>query len=282
MFESHCKLHLKCEIGTGLIPKKTNIYIQGIRVGRVSKVTLNEKGYVDVAIKVKRQYSKFLHKDSKAKLKQKNFIVGDWEIDLTVGECDSLGNQRYSVVEEGDTLEVVYQIRLEKMVEEFIQMVDVVKKMIIPLEEIFQSIEDGEGILKYIFGEDTVMTDVHAIVGRANKLITSVNRTLANANGAIDNLSTLGVHGTVTIDTLMVFAKDANRLIDNLDMVVEDVDSLIAGFDNLPEDVDSLMYMLKNDVKEAELLLKAIQNHWLFRRAIKRQIRKEKRESGER
>jgi ABC-type transporter Mla subunit MlaD len=282
IFESQCTLHLKCETGVGLIPKKTIVNIQGMKVGRITSITLNEKGYVDVDLKFKRKYRRFVHKDSKAYLKQKNFIVGDWEIDLTGGEMDSLGNAKYPVVEDDDTLQVKYQIRLEKMVEAVIQMFEVAKKMITPLEKIILSIENGEGVLKYIFGEDTVMTDVHAIVGRANNLISSVNRTLANADGAIDNLSALGVHGIVTVDTLMVFAQEAGRLIDNLDMVVEDVDSLISGFDNLPEDIDSLVIMLKKDVKEADILLKAIKNHWLFRRAVQRQMRKEEKEMGER
>jgi len=126
------------------------------------------------------------------------------------------------------------------------------------------------------------MTDIHTVLGRVNNLFTEINRTLAYANQMIDNLGALGTHGIVTMDTLMIFSRRANRLVENLNYVVADVDSLIAGFDDLPGDVDSLIVMLMKDVREAEILLKAIRNHWLFRRAIKRQIRKEEREMGER
>ncbi len=282
IFESKCTLHLKCESGVGLIPKKTIVTIQGMKVGRLVSISLNEKGYVDAELQFKRKYRKFVHTDSKAYLKQKNFVVGDWEIDLTGGEKDSLGNATHPKVKDGDTLQAKYQIRLEKMVEAFIQMFEVARKMIAPLEKIIVSIENGEGVLKYVFGEDTVMTDVHAIVSRVNNMISSVNSTLSHADGAIDNLSALGVHGMETVDTLMVFAQEANRLVDNLDLVVADVDSLIGGFNDLPADMDSLMILLKKDVKEADILLKAIQNHWLFRRAIRRQMLKEERERGKR
>jgi len=268
MLENWVTLNLQCETGMGL-KKSTMVNILGKNVGHVHSVILNEKGYVDVVIKIKRRYHHFVHKDSKAWLKQKNFVVGDWEIDITMGDGAS------PQVEDGDTLAVQYQIRLEKMVEVFTEIMT-------PLESIFESLAKGEGILKYIFGEDTILTDIHIVLGRVNNLFTEINRTLANANQMIDNLGALGTHGIVTIDTLMVFSQRANRLVENLDYVVADVDSLIAGFDDLPGDVDSLIVMLMKDVREAEILLKAIRNHWLFRRTIKRQMRKEEREMEER
>lgn len=265
MLAKWVELNLKCETGMGL-KKGTEVNIIGKKVGHVHSVTLNKNGYVDVAIRIKDRYKEFVRKDSRAWLKQKHFVVGDWEIDLTMGNKDSS-----DVIENGDTLEVVYQIRLEKMVE-------VVTEMITPLEKIIESLEKGEGLIKYIFGEDTLMSDVHAILGRVNNLFTEVNRTLYNANQMIDHLAAFGSHGTATVDSLMVFSQHADQLIADMGFVVLDLDSLISDFGLLPENVDTVLYLLQEDLREAEILLKGIQNHWFFRRAIRKQRERDERE----
>jgi ABC-type transporter Mla subunit MlaD len=268
ILEHWVELHMKCETGTGL-KKSTNVNILGNAVGHVQTVTLNEKGYVDVTIQVKKRYSHFIHKDSKAYLKQKNFVVGDWEIDLTIG------SQTSQPISDGDTLAVEYQIRLEKMVEVFTQMME-------PFESLIQSLNRGEGILKFIFGEDTLMSDVHVIFGRIHGLFTEINHTLKNANAMIDNLALLGTRGVETVDTLMVFSQQANRLIENVNIVVDDMDTLVNRLGSLPEGVDSLMIMLKDELREADILLKGLQNHWLLKRSIEKRLRLEEKKFDER
>lgn len=266
LLENWVELYIRCETATGL-KKGTDVNILGTKIGHVRTVTLNDNGYVDVELRVKKRFSHFLHKDTKARLKQKNFVVGDWEIDLTIG------NSQLPVIDDGDTLAVEYQIRLEKMVETFTQ-------MIAPLESIFASLAKGEGIIKYIFGEDTLISDVHSIIGRINALFTEVNRTLVNANSMIDTIAEFGARGIETVDSLKVFSNHADQLIGDMGVVVEDIDSLLGDVKTLPVDIDSLILLLRKDVYEAEILLNGIQNHWFFRRTIEKQRALEEKGNG--
>lgn len=263
ILEKRMKLYIRCETASGL-KETTPVNILGKKVGNIHSFSLNEKGHVDVIIQIKERYSHMLHRDSKAKLRQKNFVVGDWEIDLTMGT----GKEG---VKNGDTLEVEYQIRLEELTEWFSQMIERFTKMMKPLESIFESLDRGEGIIKYIFGEDTLGVDVRILLDRVNHVFTRVDKTLVHADRMISNLTKLGDRGIEAVDSLMVLSENVDVLIKDLNVVVSDLDSLVTGFDNLPGDVDRVVDLLEKDLEEAEILLKGIQNHWFFRRTMKKQ-----------
>ncbi len=255
IFEKRIELYIRCETASGL-KKTTPVSILGQRVGTIKSIALNENGYVDVVLKIKSRYHRFIHRDSRAQLRQKNFVVGDWEIDLTMGN-DS------TIVEDGDTLQVEYQIRLEKMVELFTDMMK-------PLESILESLEKGEGLIKYLFGSDTVLTDFHGLLGRVDKLFGRVDKTLNFADRMIADLSQLGSHGSEAVDSLISLTRNVDVLLKDLHGVVFDLDSLVIGFDSLPEDIDTVIHLLKRDLNEAETLLKGAKNHWFLRRTIRK------------
>lgn len=256
ILEKRMKLYIRCETAAGL-KETTPVNILGKKVGNIHSFTLNENGYVDVIIQIKTRYSHLVHRDSKARLRQKNFVVGDWEVDLTMGKDPAR-------IKDGDTLEVEYQIRLERMAELFTEMMK-------PIESIFESLEKGEGIIKYIFGKDTLMTDIRLLLDRVNQIFARVDRTLVSADRMIGNLSQLGDKGIEAVDSLMLLSHSVDGLINDLNFVVSDLDSLVSGFDDLPGSVDNVVELLEKDLKEAELLLKGIQNHWFFRRAMRKQ-----------
>lgn len=256
IFEKWIEVYIRCETGTGL-KSTTPVNVLGNEVGHVYSVKLNEEGYVDVVLRIKHRFHRFIHKDSKATIKQKNFVFGDWEIDLTMGNTSS------SLIKDGDTLEVDYPVRLDKLVAQLMEMMT-------PLENIFQSIASGEGILKHIFGSDTLMPKTNEIFHKINKLFGEVDFTIDKANIMIERLTDFSEHGNVTIDSIMSLFGNVEGLINKIDAVVVNIDSLIAGFGSLPEDANTILNLLQKDLHEAEILLKGIEDHWLLRRTIKK------------
>lgn len=264
ILEQWVEVYIQCETGTGLM-RTTPVNVLGNPVGRVHSVELNEGGYVDVVLRVKRRFRRFIHKDSKATIKQKNLVFGDWEVDLT------MGSKLSPTIENGDTLEVDYPVRLDKLVTQ-------IKEMITPLEEIFQSVAKGEGILKHIFGSDTLMPKTTAVFDKINSLFGEVDYTISKANIMIEKLTDFSDHGNATIDSIMVLFNNVGGLIGKIDAMVINIDSLIAGFGTLPEDASAFLNLLQKDLQEAEVLLKGIENHWLLRRTIKKQKKAQEKE----
>lgn len=264
IFGNWIGIYLQCETGTGLI-KKTPVNVLGKEVGHVKSVKLNEGGYVDVVLKVKQHYSHFIHKDSKATIKQKNFVFGDWEIDLT------MGNKSSPQIKDGDTLEVDYPVRLDKLIAQLMEMMT-------PLEDIFQSIASGEGILKHILGSDTLMPKTAEVFNKINRLFGEVEFTIDKANIMIEKLTDFSEHGNATIESIMSLFGNVEGLIGKIDAVVVNIDSLIAGFGSLPEDANTILNLLQKDLQQAEVLLKGIENHWLLRRTIRKQKKLQEKE----
>ncbi len=121
-----------------------------MNVGRIENVSLNPGGFVDVKLKIKREYMPYVRRDSKARLQQKNVAIGDWEIDITRGSPASPPAQS------GDTLESEVQAPLAKTL-------DQVTKTVETLQKILQNILEGKGTVGRLMKEDTLVTIAQSI-----------------------------------------------------------------------------------------------------------------------
>lgn len=254
-------IHIKSESGAGLIEGRTPVQIMGLDVGHVDNVDINLDGYVDVALKVKTKYASILATDSKARMMQKNIVVGDWLIDLTVG------SNAYLPIQDGDTLPVEYTVRLDELMELFTNFMD-------PLRAIVQSLQDGEGLVKYILGSDTLVQDIHKLVNSAETLMSRAGNTIYKADQTLNRFNTFGQHGIATVDSLMVFALNADKMVKELNNTVYTMDTLFSNMDSIPSDFHEVMDHLSRELKQVDLIFKALENHWLLRRAIRRQKEK--------
>lgn len=254
-------IHIKSESGAGLLKGRTPVQIMGLDVGHVYEIDINPEGYVDVALKVKTKYASILATDSKARMMQKNIVVGDWLIDLTVG------SNAYLPIQNGDTLDVEYTVRLDELMELFTNFMD-------PLKSIVQSLQDGEGLIKYLLGSDSIVNDVHRLVSSADLLMGRAGKTMNNADKMLQNFNKFGTHGIATVDSLMVFAVNADKMVKELNNTVYSMDTLFNHMDSIPKDFHNVMQNLSTELEQMELIFKALENHWLLKRAIRKQKEK--------
>jgi ABC-type transporter Mla subunit MlaD len=254
-------LHIRCESGNGL-KTGTPVNILGINVGHIKTLSLNDRGYVDITLKVKRRYMHFIHEDSKARPMQKNFVVGDWEIDLTVG------NKNSPVIHDQDTLHVEYPIKLDVMVEK-------ITRMVTPLEKLILSLENGEGLLRYIIGSDTSLLAYRSVIHNANALINDIHTVIVKADTMIGDVASFGRRGTVTLDSFMILTGDVDKLLDRMGKVTANLNGVVDSIKPMPRELTNTLLLLQKDLREAEILMKGIQNHWLLRKTIEKQKKSE-------
>lgn len=254
-------IHIKSESGAGLIKGRTPVQIMGMDVGHIYDVDINPEGYVDVGLKIKTKYASILATDSKARLMQKNIVVGDWIVDLTVG------SNAYLPIQNGDTLNVEYTVRLDELMELFTNFMD-------PLKLIVQSLQEGEGLVKYLLGSDSIVSDIHKLIGSADHLMTRTGYTMNKANKMLDNFNEFGNHGIATVDSLMTFAISADRMVKDLNNTVYTMDTLFNNLDSIPTDFHNVMEHISAELDQVDLLFKALENHWLLKRSIRRQKEK--------
>ena len=261
-WESYVTLHLTCQQGTGL-SKDSPVYLLGTNAGHVDKVSINDRGYVDISLKLKRRYSHLIHKDSQAKIGQKNFVM-DWQVEVTPG------SDFYPPIADNDTLVATVPVSMEQIAERLVPMIE-------PIAQIFQSIANGEGLVRHILGKDTLdrqlshlLDNGNNALGNTDKLFGGIDRTLGKANSMLDELQRFGEHGTATVDTFMVIGQKADDLIADLGELSNSLDSMATKLGPMPDDLSRSLKGLQKDLGEAEVLIRGAQEHWLLKRSIRK------------
>ena len=257
LLENWVELHIKSESAAGLMPGATPVKIMGFEVGHVHKVDINRRGFVDVSLRVKRKYIDLVHSDSHAKLRQKNMVVGSWIIDI------SPGTNAYLPVKNGDTLEVEYSVKIDEVMELFTDFMD-------PLKSIVKSLQEGEGLMQYIIGSDTLLVDVHKLITSVDVLMGKASNTLYRADRMIGEFSAFGKKGISTVDSLTIFAQSADKMVRDLNSTVFKMDTLFENLGDIPIDFHDVMMQLSGELDQMQQLFNALENHWLLKRTIRR------------
>ena len=245
--EKTCYLYVKYDNAAGL-GKSAAVTIVGIKVGYVESVVLNNAGYIDVAMKIKKDFMHLVKKDGRARLQQKNVAIGDWEVELTGGTPSSASAKN------GDTLSGEVQAPIAQTLEQ-------VNKTIDTFQKILQNILEGKGTIGRIMKEDTLVTIAQQIARNANSLVSHANITLRQVDTILYKVGDIGEKGKQIADSV-------KELSGKIITLVIDVNGLVNGLSSATKDVPALMGKVQSDVSEVELLLKALQNNWLIKGSI--------------
>lgn len=243
-------LYVKYDTASGLA-KNGAVTILGMKVGSIDNVSLNPSGHIDVDLKIKRMYMPSIHRDSKARLQQKNVAIGDWEIDITRGSPGS------PLVNKGDTLLSEVQAPLAKTLDQVTKTVEV-------LQKILQDIHEGKGTVGRLIKEDTLLTIAHSAARNANGLILRAYKTLARVDTILVKVAQIGEKGKDIADSVKTIASKVGTL-------VSDVNLLVNSVHTMSQDLPAVMNRVTTDIAEVELLLKALQSNVIIKSGINSQ-----------
>jgi ABC-type transporter Mla subunit MlaD len=247
VLEKPAYLYVKYPHAAGLA-KGTAVTILGMKVGYIQSVALNDSGFVDVCMKIKPSNLHYIKKGGKARLQQKNVAFGDWEIELVMGMTGA------GVVSTGDTLRGEVQAPVAKTLESLNCTIETVQK-------ILRNVLDGKGAVGRIMKEDTLVSIAQDIGREAVHVIRQTDDALKQASGILSTVQTIGNKGNHLADSISAISGKISNL-------VGDMDSLIIGIRSASKDLPGLMNKVQSDISEVELMLKALQNNWLFKSSI--------------
>ena len=137
LFTKKYELQFTVDKGTGFA-KGMPVKLSGFRIGRVSKISLNDAAKVDVVLQIDRRYQKWIRGDSRAKL-VKEGLVGDMIVDLSVGSPSA------PLLEDQSRIAFEKTMGLEELASE---VADKVKPVLIQLRDIIEYVNDPKGDLK--------------------------------------------------------------------------------------------------------------------------------------
>jgi phospholipid/cholesterol/gamma-HCH transport system substrate-binding protein len=246
-FQEWRRLHVCYQSSHGL-KEGNDVTISDIRVGYVTKVDLTTEGKAMVTFRVLLRHAHLVRKDSRAVLRQKSMVVGDWLIALSQGSLD------YSPVEEDDTLVGEPPVGIDRML-------DRVTSMVGTLESILREVEQGHGLVGHLVKDDSLVQIVHGVLGDFRRALHTADRAFVKADRTFTQFDTLGVAGVGLIDSAQVF-------IDSLQPAVSETQRLLRDLTGASSRLTPMLRQVQVDLKDIEVLLKGLQNHWLFRRSV--------------
>jgi len=226
------------------------VTISDIRVGYVSAVDLTEEGRAVVSFRVLMRHAPLLRKNSRALLRQKNILFGDWLIALTLGSAE------YAVVEENDTLVGEPPMRLDKVIGQLTSMIST-------FEDILDEVNQGHGLLGELVKGDSLVTAVQQTVQEFKSLARIATRTARRFDETAVKFGGLSDAWEGVSDSLVV-------VMQSVEPAILEAKTLIVQLQQTGEKLPPVMEQALVDLQEIEVLLRGLQKHWLFNRAVRK------------
>jgi len=253
-FEDTLKLHVQYDRSYGLT-KGTVVTVSGLSAGYVENVTLTGTGAAHVTLSVLEKYSFLVKKNSKALLKQKNMVVGDWEIELTIGDST------FETVEDGDTLAPELPLKIDQVIAQALD-------MFTTISGILKDVDSGKGLVGQILRSDTMVTTVYAVIGDVRRLMQKAEGVMAEANRTLQTFTGLGETGGAVADSVM-------QILAGVQPLMAKIDILLSQANDITETLPPVIKQVDTDLKDVEILLKGLQEHPLLKKSIKKSQEKE-------
>ncbi len=240
-----CHLYASSDNSYGL-SKGSPVTVSGITVGYVKDVRLVREGEVGVRFTVRRNYMRLIRKDTRARFRQKNIVVGDWTIELTGGS----GTQ--PVVSDYDTLRSEPPMRLDGTIH---QITSIVSR----LESVISGISEGRGTVGRLLAEDTMVEIAHAIGRNVEDLVSAAGAAVLLTDTLLREFTSLGRTGNGILDSLGFIAGRVR-------LSLEDVSAILKNFRGASDDVAPMLDEVRDDIREAERMMSVLQKSWIYRR----------------
>lgn len=248
------------EDGAAGIHQGSEVYFLGTLVGSVSDINVEATGRMEAEADIRRDFFRFVRKDSSAVVKKKFGVAGDSYFEISRGQGPPLPEKGASII-----CTEQFQNALEAAIEEIRQAtLSVMKKSSAGLdawtklgedldgtrqrldqlegrmENIAEGIEAGKGTVGKLITDSALADDAKDILGRANDTMNELQRVATNLNLAVENIQ----NGTARLPEITDAVADESK--------------------NLP----GLVLQTKRSMIEMERLVEAIQKQWLIRKYV--------------
>ncbi|NLD98300.1 MAG: MCE family protein [Fibrobacter sp.] len=240
-----CVLYAKYENSYG-ITTGNQVTISGMNIGHITDVSLVREGEVVVRMKVNRQYQHLIRKNTRAQLKQKNFVVGDWNVELTGGSDDNLQ------VADGDTLISEFPIQIDRTINQ-------ITGMVTAIEQTVQLALSGKGTVGRLLNEDSIVNILYGVGHNVEDATSQSKQVLAGTESLIKKVNDLPLLAKPIIDTIQTASNKISAALDS-------VNKFIATINIASNDIPPSISQLRSEIAEAETMMKTLQNSWLYRK----------------
>lgn len=251
-FEARIRLiaELTTEDGAYGLQEGAEIRIMDALAGRVGRIEPSEEGILQAELEIRERFTGFINQGSKALVKRTIVgLMGDAYIDI------SPALSGFEPFESGDRIEISKDVEL---VETAFKVLDELQVLLIPLVEetrgllenlnrTTRAIDDGQGTLGMLLRDEQLAADLRGTVGTVHQTAEK----LPDLTGQVER----------SMDQVQQILENVHNLSATADTIVSELASEIDG-------VRGLIWETTDTVREAGVLLRGLQRHWLLRKHI--------------
>ncbi len=236
----------------GGLQKGNNVWFSGVKIGTVSNLDFFGKSQVEARLKVDIKAQQYIRKDAKVRISSDG-LIGN-RILVIYG-----GTEKYSEVQEGDTLEVEKTFSNEDMINTLQENNKNLLAITSDIKTISKTIAAGEGTIGKLLSDNSVYENINAATAslqlaseKAQQLVSSVAAFASNLNkkGTLAN--------ELATDTVVFNSVKASVL--QLQQIADTATVFITNLKQAGSNPNSSIGVLLNDEEAGAQLKETIKN----------------------
>lgn len=269
LFSPKVKFHFTTNTAFGY-SEGMSVKLAGFRIGKVSKITLDESARVLIEIEVKKRYLKWIRSDSTVSLKKEGYI-GESFIEVSFGSLDK------PMLKDGDEITFVKARGLEDIAQEIVQEL---KPVAIDVKNFVEYITNPQGdvtrILKNtakLTGElNTATLKVESLLEETRPVIKNVRNATGNVSKETDNLSKMTTEVQKSLENIEKLTKslkeDLPQLITETRKVVENVNKITNDVAKESPKIRPIIDDVQEMSSDGKDITDSVKKNWIIRRNL--------------
>jgi phospholipid/cholesterol/gamma-HCH transport system substrate-binding protein len=239
------------------------VVVSGIRIGRVEQVDLNERGTVDLMLRLLVRYRNMVKENSELSITKSGIVVGQTQIEIAGGTVDS------PVLQDGGAIHAVEPRDIGEIINDIQPVLAAVKQTLLRVDTITQDVQGavkaGGRALEQVAA---VTQDLPALVASVQRTAASVERTaefLPDMTGSVKR--TLGVMDRVTADVHQATTR-LPAIIDSTQDVLQSVKILTTSVNEMSQELVPAVRTAQTTLADISLLVRGAKQTFPFSRFV--------------
>jgi phospholipid/cholesterol/gamma-HCH transport system substrate-binding protein len=241
LFEDKYLLHASLTRSYGLEPGAP-VLMSGVPIGRVKTVEFTDMGTIDVTLQLLSRYRRMVRSDSRANFEKSGIVMGQTQVEITMGRRNEHGEYASDVLPEGSTIPVKEPDDLMASLKDLKGEFDREVKPV--LESVQRTVNRIEEITK----------DVQPVVQTAGRVLTDVEKSTRELPAVMASVKRTAVTVEHTASSLPEITASVKKTLASVDGTVADVRKATA---KLPAIVDAAQEAV-NNIKDTTASIKTI------------------------
>ncbi|CAN5488092.1 hypothetical protein BH23BAC1_BH23BAC1_31880 [soil metagenome] len=288
-FESTITLYAVFD-DVGGLRNGNNIWFSGVKIGTVRGISFHGEDQVQVAMRVEQDAQRYIRKNAKVRITSES-LIGNRIIEISGGTTETPN------VESGDRLETEMALNTDDMMATLQENNENLVSITRDFKELSARLVEGQGTVGALLTDSTMADNFREVVSDLQQ----VSANTVRASGALsqfttklnqpDGLATQLLTDTVVFQQLRTAAEQLQQTTSTASAITENLNEASSKLNSTDNSLGILLNdqqvgnQLKNTMENVETssekmdhTLDALQYHWLFRGAFRRQARQEARQ----